>query len=309
MIAERKHFPLNSRKARNVMNFKHLEAFINVAEYGSFSSAADRMFVSSPALQQQINRLESEIGFRLFDRGPGGVQLTAAGRVFFEGARDIQHNLTMLLEKCRETAASACCIRVGAIAGLMPDLFPRITGPFRAKYPQVRQKPVMESEEQLFSDLDSGLMDVVEYFDAPKAHAPGRCYLPLVWEGRDCVMSPNHPLAGREELTLADLRGQRLVVYRFDRIPGFQEYVHANYPEIELSEGNKCADYYSLVRMFEEGYISLAPPHNRGIFSTLATVPLKMDMRWSVGLVYRENPSEIVKNFLDTAKAAFADQP
>ncbi|MBQ7520961.1 MAG: LysR family transcriptional regulator [Clostridia bacterium] len=287
------------------MNIKHLDAFFSVAEHGSFSAAADAMFISSPALQQQINRLEGEIGFRLLERGPGGVELTEAGKIFLDEAKKSVKRLDELLSRCREVDSGKRSIRVGAILGMQPDLFPRISGAFREAYPQVLQMPVMEREEQLFADLDKGQLDVVEYYDGVRARVPGRCYLPLIWEGRDCVMSPNHPLAGRKELTLDDLRGQRVVVYRFERVAGLREYLETHYPDIQFSEGNKTPDYYSLLRIFEDGRISLLPPHCKDAFSTLAVVPLKQDMRWSTGLVYRENPSPVVRQFLSVAKAVF----
>lgn len=288
------------------MNTRNLETFVRVADYDSISAAADGMFISSPALQQQLNRLEREIGFKLFDRGPGGIEMTLAGTIFLEGTKKILADMSNLLGHCRDMAAESRCIRVGAIIGLKPDLYPCISGPFRTKYPHVIQQPVMENEEQLFIDLDNGALDVIEYFDCPKAHGSGRCYLPLIWEGRDCLMSANHPLAGRKELSLDDLRGQRLIVYRFDRIPGLKEHLEENYPDIILSEDMRLVDYYTLVRSFEDGHVGLVPPHCKDKFQPLIAVPLKMEMRWSIGLVYRSKPSLILQQFLDVAKQVFA---
>ena len=58
------------------MNTKNIETFIAVSKYNSFNAAAEALFISPPALQQQLNRLEEEIGFRLFGRGPSGIRLT-----------------------------------------------------------------------------------------------------------------------------------------------------------------------------------------------------------------------------------------
>ena len=287
------------------MNTKNIDTFLSVSEYASISAAAEALFISPPALQQQLNRLEGEIGFRLFERGPGGIRLTLAGKLFQEGMIKIRSDTEQLLTNCREADSVNKCLRIGAILGLQPDLFPRLSGPFYQKYPDVVQKPVMESEEQLFSDLDSGALDAIEYFDCPKAHAAGRNFEPLLVEGRDCLMSPSHPLAGRKALTLADLKGQHIIVYRFDRIPGFREYVEANYPEIQLSEEPKMIDFYSLVRSFEDGHVSLVPPHVKTQFQPLRAVPLQMDMSWPVGLVYREPMSPMLGKLVEVAKEVF----
>ncbi len=290
------------------MNIKNLDTFISVSKYSSMNAAAEALFISPPALQQQIKRLEGEIGFRLFDRDPSGIRLTPAGAAFLDGIQKMRSRMELLLTKCREIDSLNSCIRIGAILGLQPDLFPRVSGQFYQKYPNVIQKPVMESEDQLFSDLDSGALDAIEYFDCPKAHAAGRDFEALIWEGRDCLLSPNHPLASRKELTLNDLRGQHIIAYRFDRIPGFREYVEECYPDIRLSEDSKVVDFYTMVRSFEDGHIGLVPPHCENQFLPLKAVPLRLDLRWATGLVYREPRSALLNQFIEAAKQVFRGQ-
>ncbi len=287
------------------MNSKNVDTFLAVSEYKSISAAAEALFISPPALQQQLNRLEGEIGFRLFERGPGGIRLTTAGKLFLDGMIRIRSDTEQLMTRCREADSLNKCLRIGAILGLQPDLFPRLSGPFYRRYPDIVQKPVMESEDQLFSDLDSGALDAVEYFECPKAHAAGRNFLPLIREGRDVLMSPGHPLASRKALTLSDLRGLHIIVYRFDRIPGFREYVEEHYPEIRISEDPRVMDFYTMVRSFEDGHVGLVPPHVKEQFRPLTAVPLKLDMRWPVGLVYREPMSPLLGRLAEVAKEVF----
>ena len=287
------------------MNTKNLDTFITLSKYNSINAAADALFISSPALQQQINRLESELGFRLFERGSSGIRLTPAGEIFLSGLTKIRSDMESLVARCRETDSLNKSLRVGAILGLQPDLFPRVSGPFFQKYPHIVQKPVMESEDQLFIDLDRGTLDIIEYFDCPHAHAAGRCFEPLFWEGRDVLMSPTHPLVSRDMLTLDDLSGQHIIVYRFDRLPGLREFVENHYPDIRISEDPHIMDLYTMVRSFEDGHIGLVPPHVANQFYPLRSVPLKMDMRWPIGLVYREPRSVVVGQFIEVAKQVF----
>ena len=115
------------------MNTKNLDTFITLSKYNSINAAADALFISSPALQQQINRLESEIGFRLFERGSAGIRLTPAGEIFLNGLTKIRSDMESLVARCRETDSMNKSLRVGAILGLQPDLFPRVSGPFFQK--------------------------------------------------------------------------------------------------------------------------------------------------------------------------------
>ena len=153
------------------MNSKNVDTFLAVSEFSSISAAAEALFISPPALQQQLNRLEGEIGFRLFERGPGGIRLTQAGKIFLDGMIKIRSDTEQLMTRCRDADSLNKCLRIGAILGLQPDLFPRLSGPFYQKYPDIVQKPVMESEDQLFSDLDSGTnnasipMSVEEFYN------------------------------------------------------------------------------------------------------------------------------------------------
>ena len=66
-----------------------LDAFIKVADSGSFSKAAEAMYISAPAIIQQINLLEASCGFKLFARSNHGVKLTPAGRSLYEDAKTI----------------------------------------------------------------------------------------------------------------------------------------------------------------------------------------------------------------------------
>src|SRR5580692_3880468 len=71
------------------MELRHLRYFVGVGEEQHFGRAATRLRVAQPSLSRQIQDLEREIGFPLFDRLPRGVRLSAAGRLFLSDARRI----------------------------------------------------------------------------------------------------------------------------------------------------------------------------------------------------------------------------
>ena len=119
------------------------------------------------------------------------------------------------------------------------------------------------------------------------------------------MMSPNHPLASRASLTLDDLAGQHIIVYRFERLPGLREFIEQNYPQIRISEDPRIMDFYTMLRTFEDGHIGLLPPHVGSQFLPLRTVPLKMGLTWASGLVYREPSSPILRNFINVAREVF----
>ena len=69
------------------MELRHLRYFVAIAEEGSFTAAAERLWVAQPGLSSQIRRLEAELGLRLFERHTRGVTLTPEGTLVLERAR------------------------------------------------------------------------------------------------------------------------------------------------------------------------------------------------------------------------------
>src|ERR1700684_1243034 len=74
-------------RSGSLMELRHLRYFVAIAEEGSFTRAAERLWVAQPGLSTQIRRLETELGVQLFDRHTRGVDLTVAGELLLERAR------------------------------------------------------------------------------------------------------------------------------------------------------------------------------------------------------------------------------
>src|SRR5258708_28968791 len=82
------------------MELRHLRYFVAIGEEENYRRAAQRLNVAQTALSTQIQDLEAELGFKVFDRLPRGVKLSAAGKLYLEGAKRI-------LQQVAEAAAPA----------------------------------------------------------------------------------------------------------------------------------------------------------------------------------------------------------
>src|SRR3954453_11066098 len=96
------------------MELRHLRYFVGVGEEQHFGRAASRLHIAQPALSRQIQDLEEEIGFKLFDRLPRGVKLSAAGKLFLEDARRILQQLNEAIERAQRVArGQSGTLRIG----------------------------------------------------------------------------------------------------------------------------------------------------------------------------------------------------
>ena len=87
------------------MELRHLRYFVAVGEEQHYNRAAQRLRVAQPALSRQIQDLEEQIGFKLFDRLPRGVKLSAAGQCFMEDARRILEQVNQATARAKRVAS------------------------------------------------------------------------------------------------------------------------------------------------------------------------------------------------------------
>src|SRR5579864_5987572 len=102
--AEPVRLPRADTQAPQGLELRHLRYLVAVAEAGTFTRAAERLFIAQPTLSQQIGRLEQLVGTRLLHRHRDGVQLTAAGTVLLDAARDVLSAIDHGISQTRQAA-------------------------------------------------------------------------------------------------------------------------------------------------------------------------------------------------------------
>jgi DNA-binding transcriptional LysR family regulator len=143
------------------MELRHLRYFVAVGEEQHYRRAAQRLCVAQPALSRQIQMLEEEIGFELFERLPRGVRLTVAGKLFLEEARHILHEVGDAITRAKRIASGQSgTLRIGFVEsiswqGIVPDSLKN----FRDHQPDVElQLKSLRSIEQIDA-IHSGALD------------------------------------------------------------------------------------------------------------------------------------------------------
>ena len=194
------------------MELRHLRYFVAVGEEEHFGRAAQRLRVAQPALSRQIQDLEREIGFKLFDRLSRGVKISSAGRLFLEEARRILQQLNEATERAQRVArGQSGTLRIGftenaSWRGVVPDSLHL----FRERYPDAElQLNPLPSLQQLEA-VRSGRLDAGFMFNPPK---PDRelDQLPVALNSLALAAPAAHPLGKFKNLRLRDMTDARFI--------------------------------------------------------------------------------------------------
>ncbi|OLT28641.1 LysR family transcriptional regulator [Nocardiopsis sp. CNR-923] len=188
-----------------------LRYFTAVAEEGNLTRAAERLYVSQPALTKQIRRLEQLLGVQLFTRSRTGMALTEPGRALAERAPSVLSAWDRALSGTRAVASrSARVLRVGFVASAANEATQAIIAAFSELRPGWR----VDLRQASWADPSAGLADGVVDAALLRLPFPGQaklCVEPLFSEARWVALPSAHPLAAREVVDLADLRDEPFV--------------------------------------------------------------------------------------------------
>jgi len=193
------------------MDLRALRYLIAVAEEGHFTRAAERCFVSQPALSQQIRKLEEAIGEVLVDRSTTPVRLTVAGEVVVAHARRMLAELEAMhvaLEELQGLQRGS--LAVGAVHTVQAYLIPQVVTLFIRKYPGMRLQVMELPADAVELGVLEGRFQLGLGFVPPTRE--GLEAKPLFEEELVLIVSPVHPLATRQRITLSELETVELVL-------------------------------------------------------------------------------------------------
>ena len=191
------------------MEIHQLRYFVQVADLGNFTRAAEKCFVSQPSLSQQIIKLEKELGGLLFDRTGRQIRLTDAGRMFYHRAIEILSNVDAAKRELTEEH-DAGTVSIGAIPTMAPYLLPSLLRQFMKKFPKA-EVTVYENlteytiQSCLEGDIDIGLLALP--IDNKQLVVES-----LFTEELLLAMSSGHRLQKKRRITMEDLTEEPFVL-------------------------------------------------------------------------------------------------
>ena len=288
----------------------NLKAFVRVAESGSFTKAAESLYLSPTAVMKQINALEKHLDLILLERSPAGVRLTAAGEVIYQDAKFLLDYSRRSIANARqkmETDSRTFCVGTSMLNPARPFM--------ELWYQVSREFPNYKLHLVPYEDNHEGILAEIarlgEKFDFLIGVCDSRRWLdqcnmfPLGRYPKMCAVSREHRLAGKECLELSDLYGETLMMVA-EGDSGTNDFIRndlrRNHPAIRLEDTPHFYDISVFNRCAETENVLLTLECWKDVHPALVTIPVQWSYSIPYGLLYALHPREDVKRFVETVK-------
>ena len=288
------------------MELRHLRYFVAVGEEQHYGRAAQKLRVAQPALSRQIQDLESEVGFKLFDRLSRGVKLSVAGKSFLEDARRILQEVNEATARATRVAQGRSgTLRIGFIEnaswhGVVPDSLRK----FKERHPDAELKLNPASSADQIEEIRSGRVDAGFTYNILKDDGE-LDHLSVALQHLELAIPKGHPLIKIKKLRLRDLVGAPFIWFPRREGPAFYDrLMHECYrgglksPHIVQEAGNEATVLSLVSNGIGIGWINETAlwrcPKN------VVILPVSdLDIQLPVVLVWRkDNNSPLLEQFI-----------
>lgn len=294
-----------------------LTAFVCAADCGSFTKAAEKLFISPTAVMKQINALESHLELKLMDRTPQGIRLTPAGEIVYQDAKflfDYSKRSIDSAHRAMETTSRVFRVGTSLLNPAKPfmDLW----------YRMGQQFPDYTLQLIPFEDDHTGILAEIgalgDKFDFLMAVCDsklwlGRChFLPLGRCRKMVAVSRDHRLAGRERLSVSDLYGETLMMVKEgdsavnDRI---RADLKRDHPAIQIEDTSQFYDISVFNRCARTGNVLLILDCWQEVHPALVSIPVDWEYSLPYGLLYALEPSKPVARFVEAVEREANESP
>lgn len=289
-----------------------LDTFLCVAEAGSFNKAAEKLYISPPAVIKQINLLEENLDLQLFVRTHRGLVLTKAGQSLYQDTKYIiqycKDSVTRAKNAMQETAN---VIRIGTSpmtpAQVLVDLWSKL----QAYCPNIKFQLIPfdntpENAREILGNLGQNIDVVAGIFDETMLNLRQCKGLEISREPICCAVSVHHRLAQKNSLTVQDLYGENLMLMRRDwshYVDLLRDDLWKNHPQIHIVD----FDFYDVAAFNQcenNNCVLMAVENWRYVHPLLKILPVDWGYTIPFGLLHSPNPSLAVAEFLRAVEKA-----
>lgn len=287
-----------------------LNTFIAVADYGSFTKAAEVLYISPTAVMKQMNSLENHLDLKLIERTPAGVHLTEAGAIIYRDAKFLIGYSQKSISNAKAALyanETTFCVGTSLLNPAKPfmDLWYRVNQDF-PEY-KLHLVPFEDNHEGILSEIEKlgekfdfliGVCDSKEWLL--------RCnFLQLGRYKKMIAVSREHRLAKKNCIDIEDLYGETLMmVQRGDSETNdlIRNDLEKNHPKIQIEDTPPFYDLSVFNRCAETGKVLLTIECWQEVHPGLISLPVNWDYSIPYGLLYSFDAPEDVLKFVKTAK-------
>lgn len=285
-------------------SIRQLRYFVEIAESGSFSAAAERLYIAQSALSRQIKELEQQLATPLFERTARQPRLTAAGLAFLDRARRLLADLDKaerLASEIGQGLRGSLRLNHSSTVPLTGRLLERLGG-YLDDNPGVSLEIAQQSSEAQLEDIAEGRLEigllrlpVLRQHEGVELHA-------LFDEPLLLAIAAHHPLAGEPRVTLGQLRDERFISIPH-RQRGGLSYLSASlcmnagfFPQAAQVVSRKTTQ----LQLIQAGFgVALLPASMRDIApASVCFVPLAEACQSTVALACRRDAGDLLRQFV-----------
>lgn len=295
------------------MDIQKLRYFVSVAETNNFTSAAERNFISQPALSRHISDLEYQLGFKLFNRSKTSVSLTPEGELFLDSAKELLNMEDNLENQARSLSQSRVgFLKIGYWGYWEISYVSQVVRNFSHKHPYTDFTFSRENHGKLNRRIQKGDYDLVFSIIPPQKDAelyPNVRWQPLAQSQLFAFIPNGHWLSNRNQVTFRDLENEKQIILAKDCDSVFSTAVAQGF----LEEGVSC-NYYpyypdnaldALLLVSAGKCISLSTKWQKRMnMPGVKAIPLVSSIGpLEFGIAYRtDRQNELIQSFVHTAK-------
>ena len=192
-------------------NTAALRYFYEVARYGSFRLAAEKIYIAASAISRQIQMLEQELGVQLFERDRKGLRLTSAGETLLYRTRRAMNELATARAEIEELrGAQRGLVKLGVNETVAREFVLDFLGGFRGRFPHISFDITVANTHELAQALLGGELDVIVGYGGPQKNGLEEV---AAFALQTCItLRTDHPLAGRDHVSVADLVDETFIM-------------------------------------------------------------------------------------------------
>lgn len=276
------------------MDINRLNEFIVLATHLNYSKAANQLFLTQPALSRHIHDLEQTLGAKLFIRDTHNVYLTSVGEIFFSEAKDIvehyNHALQLVKDAISDTTGK---LSIGFLGAAVQPFLAKFTSQFNTQHPEIHLSFESSDLDPLIKMLNDDKIDICFVTHVDSSYFPGLQSETILKDRLMLVVHPDHPLAKKKELSLAEISNIPMIAFNHKDNPITNDFHRQMFKKANATinvqhEVPNVETAMFFVEINNGAFI--IPTHLSPMANGLVTIPITDDIcEISLNLLWKKN--------------------